>query len=88
VQDVSLESLAALVGLRGGYALVPALAHDRLASMPDIVLSKFKGQAPGREIALYWREASPWHNDLQAFAALLRKLAKQRPGLRLIDETA
>lgn len=87
VQDVSLESLAALVTLRGGHALVPALAHDRLASMPDIVLVKIKGQAPGREIALYWREASPWRGDLQAFAELLRKLAKQRPGLRLIDHS-
>lgn len=86
VQDVSLESLAALVGLRGGYALVPGLAHERLASMPDIALAKFKGQAPGREIALYWREASPWHTDLQAFADLLRKVARQRPGLRVIDE--
>lgn len=86
VQDVSLESLAALVILRGGHALVPALAHDRLASMPAIVLAKIKGQdVPGREIALYWREASPWHADLQAFAELLRKLARQRAGLRPID---
>ncbi len=85
VQDVSLESLAALVGLRGGYALVPALAHDRLASMPDVALAKIRGQAPGREIALYWREASPWHTDLQAFADLLRKVARQRPGLRVIE---
>jgi LysR family hydrogen peroxide-inducible transcriptional activator len=85
VQDVSLESLAALVGLRGGYALVPALAHERLASMPDIALARFKGQAPGREIALYWREASPWHADLKAFAELLRKVAKQRPGLKVAD---
>lgn len=86
VQDVSLESLAALVTLRGGHALVPALAHDRLASMPDIALAKIKGQQlPGREIALYWREASPWHSDLKMFADLLRKLAKQRPGLRPID---
>jgi LysR family hydrogen peroxide-inducible transcriptional activator len=53
--------------------------------MPDIALAKIKGEAPGREIALYWREASPWHSDLRAFAELLRKLAKQRPGLRLID---
>jgi len=83
VQDVSLESLAALVSLRGGYALVPALAHDRLASMPNIVLAKLKGQASGREIELYWRDASPWHDDLQAFADLLRKLARQRPGLRV-----
>jgi LysR family hydrogen peroxide-inducible transcriptional activator len=83
VQDVSLESLAALVSLRGGYALVPALAHERLASMPGIVLAKLKGQASGREIALYWRDASPWHEDLQAFAELLRKLAQQRPGLRV-----
>jgi LysR family hydrogen peroxide-inducible transcriptional activator len=85
VQDVSLESLAALVTLRGGHALVPALAHDRLASMPDIVLTKIKGEAPGREIALYWREASPWRSEIQAFAELLRKLARQRPGLRVID---
>ena len=83
VQDVSLESLAALVSLRGGYALVPALAHERLASMPDIVLATLKGQAPGREIALYWRDASPWHDDLQTFADLLRTLARQRPGLRV-----
>ena len=83
VQDVSLESLAALVSLRGGYALVPALAHERLASMPNIVLAKLKGQSPGREIALYWRDATPWHEDLQAFAELLRKLARQRPGLRV-----
>jgi LysR family hydrogen peroxide-inducible transcriptional activator len=83
VQDVSLESLAALVSLRGGYALVPALAHERLASMPNIALAKLKGQASGREIALYWRHASPWHDDLQAFAELLRKLARQRPGLRV-----
>ncbi len=83
VQDVSLESLAALVGLRGGYALVPALAHERLASMPNIVLAKLKGAASGREIALYWRDASPWHDDLQGFAGLLRKLARQLPGLRV-----
>ena len=88
VQDVSLESLAALVSLRGGYALVPTLAHERLASMPGIVLAKLKGQASGREIALYWRDASPWHDDLQAFAALLRKLARQRPGLRVSGSSA
>lgn len=84
VQDVSLESLAALLGLRGGYALVPALARERLASMPGMVLLKIRGDAPGREIALYWREATPWHADLQALAELLRKLARQRPGLRVL----
>ena len=88
VQDVSLESLAALVSLRGGYALVPALAHERLASMPNIVLAKLTGPASGREIALHWRDASPWHDDLQGFAELLRKLARQRPGLRVSAEKA
>ena len=83
VQDVSLESLAALVSLRGGYALVPALAHERLASMPGIVLAGLSGEIRGREISLYWRDASPWPADLQAFAELLRKLARQRPGLRV-----
>lgn len=81
VQDVSLESLAALVGLRGGYALVPALAHERLASKPEMTLARIEGTAPGREIALYWREASPWHVDIQAFAELLRAVARARPGL-------
>lgn len=83
VQDVSLESLAALVSLRGGYALVPALAHERLGSMPNIVLAMVKGKAAGREIALYWRDASPWHAELRTFAKLLRTLVKQRPGLRV-----
>lgn len=85
VQDVSLESLAALVELRGGYALVPALARDRLASITAVTLAKIRGPAPGREIALYWREASPWREDLHDFAELLRQLARRRPGLRLLD---
>ncbi|THD09323.1 LysR family transcriptional regulator [Metallibacterium scheffleri] len=88
VQDVSLESLAALTTLRGGYALVPALAHERLASMPGIVLARIKGQAPGREIALYWRESSPWQADVLRFAALLARLAQQRPCLQLISTKA
>jgi LysR family hydrogen peroxide-inducible transcriptional activator len=87
VQDVSLESLAALVGLRGGYALVPALARERLASMPELTLARVEGDAPGREIALYWREASPWHADIQAFAELLREVARGRPGL-VVGEAA
>ncbi len=83
VQDVSLESLAALVNLRGGFALVPALAHERLASMPDMALASLKGPASGREITLYWRDASPWLDDLHKLAALLRSLARERPGLRV-----
>jgi LysR family hydrogen peroxide-inducible transcriptional activator len=83
VQDVSLESLAALVALRGGHALVPGLAHDRLASIPDVVLAAIEGEAPGRHIALYWREALPWRDDLQALVAVLRQVARRIPGLRL-----
>jgi LysR family hydrogen peroxide-inducible transcriptional activator len=63
--------------------LVPALAHERLASMPHIVLARLSGEIRGREISLYWRDASPWPTDLQAFAELLRRLARQRPGLRV-----
>jgi LysR family hydrogen peroxide-inducible transcriptional activator len=84
VQDVSLESLAALVILRGGYTLVPWLARERLGSIADIRLVPIKGELPGREIALYWREATPWRSDLDIFAELLRSLARQRPGLKLI----
>jgi LysR family transcriptional regulator, hydrogen peroxide-inducible genes activator len=86
VQDVSLESLAALVVLRGGHALVPALARERLGSIPTVKLARIRGPAPGRDIALYWREASPWHEDLQAFAELLRQIVRRQPGLRLLDD--
>lgn len=82
VQDVSLESLAALVALRGGHALVPGLAHERLASIPGVVLAAIEGKVPGRHIALYWREALPWHDDLQAFAAMLHEVAQRIRGLR------
>jgi LysR family hydrogen peroxide-inducible transcriptional activator len=82
VQDVSLESLATLVVLRGGYALVPALACGRLASIPDIVLARLKGPEQGREIDLYWRDAMPWREDLALFGDLLAGLAARLPGLR------
>jgi LysR family hydrogen peroxide-inducible transcriptional activator len=82
VQDVSLESLAALVVLRGGYALVPALARERLASIPDITLAKLKGPEQGRQIDLYWRESMPWREDLAAFGTLLAALAGRLPELR------
>jgi LysR family hydrogen peroxide-inducible transcriptional activator len=85
VQDVSLESLAALVVLRGGYALVPALARGRLASIPDIVLARLKGRGEGREIDLYWREAMPWREDLASFGDLLVALAGRLGGLRKLS---
>lgn len=83
IQDVSLESLAALVALRGGYSLVPSLARGRLASIDKVTLAGVDGAAPGREIALYWRQASPWLDDLEAFARLLHALLSELPGLRV-----
>ncbi len=83
VQDVSLESLATLVLLQGGYALVPRLAHARLASIPKLVLSTIAGDAPGRNIRLYWRQASPWKEDLEAFGDLIRQLVDDVPGLQV-----
>lgn len=84
IQDVSLESLAALVALRGGYTLVPSLAHQRLASIGDITLARIEqSEVPGRHIALYWRQASPWAQDLETFRALLRGLLAGIPGLQL-----
>src|SRR5699024_9665082 len=74
VQDVSLESLAALVALRGGYTLVPSLSRQRLASIANVKLARIEQtEAPGRHVALYWRQASPWTEDLQAFGALLHE---------------
>jgi LysR family hydrogen peroxide-inducible transcriptional activator len=81
IQDLSIESLATLVALRGGYTLVPILAHERLQSIPNVVLAAVEGARPGRHIALYWRSASPWRDDLLGFAELLRTLAGTIPGL-------
>lgn len=83
VQDISLESLAALVALRGGYSLVPSLARERLASVAKVTLAHMDGAASGRHIALYWRQASPWLADLEAFAELLSALVAGLPGLRV-----
>ena len=83
VQDVSLESLATLVLLHGGYALVPSLARQRLASIPDLALAGIAGDPPGREIRLYWRQAWPWQEDARAFGGLIRTLASDVPGLRV-----
>jgi len=81
IQDLSLESLATLVALRGGYTLVPILAHDRLGSIPNVVLAAVEGARPGRHIALFWRSATPWREDLARFGDLLRALAEAIPGL-------
>ncbi|HEX7338822.1 MAG TPA: LysR substrate-binding domain-containing protein [Rhodanobacteraceae bacterium] len=83
IQDVSLESLAALVALRGGYSLVPSLASARLESIAGVKLARIEGAAPGRRIALFWRHASPWDGELAAFAALLRDVVAGLPGLRV-----
>ncbi|HET7662860.1 MAG TPA: LysR family transcriptional regulator [Rhodanobacteraceae bacterium] len=85
IQDVSLESLAALVALRGGYTLVPSLARQRLASIADVQLARIEeiDAPPGRHIALYWRQASPWAQDLETFRELLRELLASVPGLQL-----
>ncbi len=81
IQDLSIESLATLVALRGGYTLVPILAHERLGSIPNVVLATVEGARPGRHIALYWRSATPWREDLARFGDLLRTLAGTIPGL-------
>lgn len=88
IQDVSLESLASLVALRGGYTLVPVLARERLASIPGIALACVDGDSPGRDIALYWRRATPWPDDVAHFACLIRELAARVDGLRVIDAPA
>lgn len=81
IQDLSIESLATLVALRGGYTLVPILAHERLGSIPNVVLAAVADARPGRHISLYWRSATPWREDLAGFGALLRALAEKIPGL-------
>ncbi|WP_426285100.1 LysR family transcriptional regulator [Luteibacter sp. E-22] len=81
IQDLSIESLATLVALRGGYTLVPILAHERLGSIPNVVLAAVEGARPGRHISLFWRNATPWREDLARFGDLLRALAEAIPGL-------
>jgi LysR family hydrogen peroxide-inducible transcriptional activator len=81
IQDLSIESLATLVALRGGYTLVPILAHERLGSIPNVVLAAVEGARPGRHMSLYWRSATPWGEDLARFGDLLQGLAGTIPGL-------
>ncbi|HET7266839.1 MAG TPA: LysR substrate-binding domain-containing protein [Oleiagrimonas sp.] len=82
VQDVSLESLAALVALRGGYTLVPSLASKRLASLDGVTAACIRNTPKGRHVALYWRRTSPWLEELATFAAVLHELVCGLPELQ------
>jgi len=45
-----------------------------------------EGEAPGREVALYWRSATAWGEDLAGLGDLLVDLAGRMPGLTPVVE--
>jgi len=69
----SLETLRQMVAAGGGVTLLPALAAEANATVPNhnaVVLERFRAPVPEREIALFWRKGSARAPALEAVAEI------------------
>lgn len=73
LQTAGLETLRHLVASGVGYSLLPRLAVRADPQLSDLLVYRtFDGKQPGRDVALCWREGSPYRADLAALAELVR----------------
>ena len=71
----SLETLRQMVGAGVGATLLPTLAvAPPVPPFDDVVLRRFAAPAPHRDVALFWRETSVYHDLMPELARLLRSL--------------
>lgn len=80
----SLETLRQMVASGAGMTLLPALAAGACSSGPaeGLVLRPFEGEAPAREIVLYWRRGCAREAAVEAIGGLVAGLEPVR-GLEL-----
>lgn len=68
----SLEALRHTLLTDGGMTLLPALTVlPPVAPVPGLIMRRFAGQAPHRDVALVWPRTSPHRRHLAALAPLL-----------------
>ncbi len=74
LQTASLETLLHLIASDAGYSLVPSLAARKDPQLEGLLSYRpLDGEAPGRVIAMVWREGSPRSADLEALATVIRE---------------
>ncbi len=75
----SLETLRQMVAANVGVTLLPVLAvQPPIAPTGNVHLTPFRGHAPSRRIAMFWRKTSAMHEFLVQVAQVFRDLP---PGL-------
>ena len=73
----SLETLRQMVAANVGVTLLPTLAvKPPVARSESIHLIQFRGHAPSRRIAMFWRKSSALAPFLKKFAGVFRELPR------------
>ncbi|MBN8886397.1 MAG: DNA-binding transcriptional regulator OxyR [Rudaea sp.] len=73
----SLETLRQMVAANVGVTLLPTLAvKPPVARSENIHLVQFRGDAPSRRIAMFWRKSSALAPFLKKFAEVFRELPR------------
>lgn len=73
----SMETLRQMVASGAGITLLPALAAEAAAGLPNsnsVELRCFSDATPTREMALYWRKGSAREPTIRAVAEVIREL--------------
>ncbi len=71
----SLETLRQMVAANVGVTLLPVLAvQPPIARTGNVHLTPFRGHAPSRRIAMFWRKSSAMHTFLLQLAEVFKRL--------------
>ena len=71
----SLETLRQMVAANVGVTLLPVLAvQPPIAHTSNVHLTPFRGHAPSRRIAMFWRKSSAMHEFLLALSTIFKQL--------------
>lgn len=71
----SLETLRQMVAANVGVTLLPVLAvQPPIAHTGNVHLTPFRGHAPSRRIAMFWRRSSAMHGFLLQIAEVFRNI--------------
>jgi LysR family hydrogen peroxide-inducible transcriptional activator len=64
-----------MVAANVGVTLLPVLAvQPPIAQTTNVHLTPFRGHAPSRRIAMFWRKSSAMHEFLRALSTIFKQL--------------
>jgi LysR family hydrogen peroxide-inducible transcriptional activator len=73
----SLETLRQMVAANVGVTLLPVLAvQPPIAPVGNVHLTPFRGRAPSRRIAMFWRKSSAIHEFLLQLSEVFKQLPR------------